>query len=412
MADQRIDRHLFAASGVISCRSKRRQRQGMNRLQDLWTLTVDVWNHGLLGTKVGDILIAIVIVVLAVFVRRLFSNIVVANLKRATTRTRNHFDDVAVDAIAPPLRLVPIIIGLYLAFRFLDPAPKYWVTLELVIRSMVAFTIFWAIHRAILPMSRAIRPLQNILGAATVDWVVKAVRLVIMFIGAAIILEMWGIKVGPLLAGLGLFGVAVALGAQDLFKNLIAGMAILTEKRFAKGETVSVDGLEGTVEAIGFRSTSIRRGDKAPVYLPNSKLADGAVANLSRFTSRQINWKISLDHHVTVARLRAVRQAIEDYIKSNEAFSKDGVTVRIDALTTSSIDMTVACFTATSDAGRWQLAKEELALRIKEIIEEEGAAFASPTQALTLTTDRKLTDEDDDLPARQPEPQRRNPAPN
>lgn len=383
----------------------------MDWLHDFWKLTVEVWNHGLLGSTVGDIMVALLIVVLAIFVRRLFSNIVVSNLKRATSRTRNHFDDVALEAIAPPLRLVPIIIGLYLAFRFLDPSPKYWVTLELVIRSMVAFTIFWAIHRAILPMSRAIQPLQHILGAATVDWVVKAVRLVIMFIGAAIILEMWGIQVGPLLAGLGLFGVAVALGAQDLFKNLIAGMAILTEKRFAKGETVSVDGVEGTVETIGFRSTSIRRGDRAPVFLPNSKLADGAVANLSRFTSRQINWKISLDHRVTVVQLRAVRQEIEDYIMNNDVFAKDGVVVRIDSLTTSSIDMTVACFTATPDGGKWQLAKEELALRIKEIIEEEGASFASPTQALTLTTDKPLGDEDGVLGLQAPPPQR-NPAPN
>lgn len=356
----------------------------MNGVNEFWKLTVDVWNHGLLGTTVGDILIAITIVVVAVFMRRVFSYVVVANLKRATARTENHFDDVVIDAIAPPLRLVPVILGLYLAFRFLDPSPKYWVTLELIIRSLVAFTIFWAIYRAIAPLSRAIRPLQNVLGAATVDWVVKAVRLVIAFIGVAIVLEMWGIQVGPLLAGLGLFGVAVALGAQDLFKNLIAGMAILTEKRFSKGETISVDGIEGSVETIGFRSTSIRRGDRAPVFMPNSKLADGAVANLSRFTSRQINCKISIDHRTTVAQLRAVRQQIEDYIRGSDTFSKDGVTVRIDSLTTSSVDLVVQCFTATPNGAAWQIAKEELALRIKEIVEVESAGFASPTQALTL----------------------------
>lgn len=384
----------------------------MDRVHDFWMLTVDVWNHGLLGSTVGDILIAIAIVVLAVFVRRLFSRVVVANLKRATARTENRFDDVVLDAIAPPLRLVPVILGLYLAFRFLDPSPKYWVTLELIIRSLVAFAIFWAIHRAIQPLGRVAMPLQHVLGSDTIDWLVKAVRLVVAFIGVAIVLEMWGIKVGPLLAGLGLFGVAVALGAQDLFKNLIAGMAILSERRFNKGEVVSVDGLEGTVETIGFRSTSIRRGDRAPVFLPNSKLADGAVANLSRFNARQINWKISLDHRATVAQLRAVRQNIEDFIRSRDAFAKDVVTVRIDSLTTSSIDMTVMCFTATPEVAAWQVAKEELALRIKEIVEDEGAQFASPTQALTLTTDKPLVGDEEELPAGRPTPPVRNPAPN
>ena len=384
----------------------------MEQVEDFWTLTVDVWNHGLLGSTVGDILIAIAIVVLAVFVRRLFSRIVVANLKRATARTENRFDDVVLDAIAPPLRLVPVILGLYLAFRFLDPSPKYWVTLELIIRSLVAFAIFWAIHRAVQPLGRVAMPLQQVLGSDTIDWLVKAVRLVVAFIGVAIVLEMWGIKVGPLLAGLGLFGVAVALGAQDLFKNLIAGMAILSERRFNKGEIVSVDGLEGTVETIGFRSTSIRRGDRAPVFLPNSKLADGAVANLSRFNARQINWKISLDHGATVAQLRAVRQNIEDYIRSRDAFSKDVVTVRIDSLTTSSVDMTVMCFTATPEVAAWQVAKEELALRIKEIVEDEGAQFASPTQALTLTTDKPLVGDEEDLHAGRLKPPGRNPTPN
>lgn len=357
----------------------------MERVEDFWTLTVEVWNHGLLGSTVGDILLAIAIVVLAVFVRRLFSRIVVANLKRATARTENRFDDVVLDAIAPPLRLVPVILGLYLAFRFLDPSPKYWETLELIIRSLVAFTIFWAIYRAIEPMSRVAQPLQAVLGSDTIEWVVKAVRLVIGFIGIAIVLEMWGIKVGPLLAGLGLFGVAVALGAQDLFKNLIAGVAILTEKRFSKGEFVSVDGVEGTVEHIGFRSTFLRRIDKAPVYLPNSRLADGAVANLSRFTQRRIDWTVGLEYRTTAAQIRAIRQRIEDYIMGDDLFLKapDGyVVVRVDALNASSIDIIVQCLTTTPSIDLWRLAKENLALQIKDIVEEEGAGFAFPSQSL------------------------------
>ena len=357
----------------------------MDRVEDFWTLTVDVWNHGLLGSTVGDILLAIAIVVLAVFVRRLFSRIVVANLKKATARTENRFDDVVLDAIAPPLRLVPVILGLYLAFRFLDPSPKYWVTLELIIRSLVAFAIFWAIYRAIEPMSRVAQPLQAVLGSDTIEWVVKAVRLVIAFIGIAIVLEMWGIKVGPLLAWLGLFGVAVALGAQDLFKNLIAGMAILTEKRFSKGEFVSVDGVEGTVEHIGFRSTFLRRIDKAPVYLPNSRLADGAVANLSRFTQRRIDWTIGLEYRTTAAQIRAIRQRIEDFIMGDDLFLKapDGyAVVRVDALNASSIDIIVQCLRTTPSIDVWRLAKENLALQIKDIVEEEGAGFAFPSQSL------------------------------
>ncbi|MEN3975508.1 mechanosensitive ion channel family protein [Emcibacter sp. SYSU 3D8] len=374
------------------------KRQGMDRVNDFWTLTVEVWTHGLLGTTVGDILIAIGIVLVAVVVRRLFSHIVVVNLKKATARTRNQFDDAAVDAIAPPLRLVPVILGLYLAFRYLEPAPEYWVTLELIIRSMVAFAIFWAIYRAIAPMSQAFMPMQAVLGAATIDWMVKAVRVVIAFIGIAIVLEMWGIKVGPLLAGLGLFGVAIALGAQDLFKNLIAGIAILTERRFAKGEAVRVDGVvEGSVEAIGFRSTFIRTWDRIPVYVPNTQMADNAVSNLSRRSYHRVNWLVGLEYRTTGAQLRQIREEIEAYILSSGLFStppENGVVVRIDAFNASSIDMLVQCFSTTPELDVFRAAKEQLLLAIKDIVENAGSGFAFPSQSLYVEKGALAGDED------------------
>ena len=83
-----------------------------------------------------------------------------------------------------------------------------------------------------------------------------------LVLGTVAILELWGIRVGPVIAGLGLFGVAVALGAQDLFKNLISGIMILMEKRFTVGDVILVSGeVEGVVEQIGFRSTLVRRFD-------------------------------------------------------------------------------------------------------------------------------------------------------
>ena len=120
-------------------------------------------------------------------------------------------------------------------------------------------------------MSALLGRLEEIFSRALVEWLVKAIKAGVVFIGSATILEVWGTKVGPLIAGLGLFGVAVALGAQDLFKNLIAGILILAEKRFADGDWIRVDGVvEGTVESIGFRSTRIRRFNRAPVLVHTS----------------------------------------------------------------------------------------------------------------------------------------------
>ncbi|HBM12598.1 MAG TPA: mechanosensitive ion channel protein MscS, partial [Rhodospirillaceae bacterium] len=106
-----------------------------------------------------------------------------------------------------------------------------------------------------------------------------------------------------------------------LFKNLIAGILILVEKRFAIGEWIQVDGVvEGTVESIGFRSTFVRRFDKAPVFVPNAQLSDVAVTNFSRMTYRRIYWVIGVEYRTTTDQLRQIRDGIEDYITSNPDF--------------------------------------------------------------------------------------------
>ncbi|MCK5444122.1 MAG: mechanosensitive ion channel family protein, partial [Rhodospirillaceae bacterium] len=202
----------------------------------------------------------------------------------------------------------------------------------------------------------------------------------------ASILELWGIKVGPILAGLGLFGVAVALGAQDLFKNLIAGILILAERRFNKGDWILVDGVvEGTVEHIGFRSTMVRRFDKAPVYVPNTKLADSAVTNFTAMTHRRIYWHLGVEYNTTIEQLRTIRDEIENYIFETADFAdpKEVSTfVRIDRFSDSSIDIMLYCFTNTTNWGEWLEVKERLAYKIKEIVEGAGTGFAFPSRTI------------------------------
>ncbi|MEN3974244.1 mechanosensitive ion channel family protein [Emcibacter sp. SYSU 3D8] len=360
----------------------------MEPFWEFWIIVQDVWNRGLLGATIGQLVISVGIITLALVFRHLFARIVIGNLRMLAKRTSGTFDDLMVDAIAPPVRLVPVILGIYLAFRMLELAPEYWDVVLQLVRSMVAFCIFWAFFRLITPLSQIFEKLAGMLGEATLSWLVKAVKGIIAFLGGAVILQMWGIEVGPLLAGLGLFGVAVALGAQDLFKNLIAGVLILVEKRFAPGEWIQVDGVvEGTVESIGFRSTFIRRFDKAPVFVPNAKLSDNAVTNFTRMTHRRIYWKIGVEYGTTVDQLRQICSEIETYLAASEDFAgSDEVStfVNVDSFNDSSIDIMLYCFTKTTSWGEWLKIKEELAYKVKHVVEEAGTGFAFPSQSLYL----------------------------
>ncbi|MFN3230852.1 MAG: mechanosensitive ion channel family protein [Alphaproteobacteria bacterium] len=367
----------------------------MDRPDDFLALVLDVWERGFLGATVGQVLTALGIFVVALLLRRLFAHFIVETLRRLAKRSTTKIDDKVVDALDAPLRLVPVIIGVYFSLDYLEMDPQYWEIAVQFERSLIAYAIFWAIYRLVGPFSYAFDRLHELLGVTMVEWLVKALKFIIFFIGAAAILEIWGIQVGPLLAGLGLFGVAVALGAQDLFKNLIAGVLILVEKRFARGDWVLVDGVvEGTIDSIGFRSTYVRRFDKAPVYVPNAKMADNAVTNFTRMTHRRIYWKIGVEYGTTIEQLREVRDGIESYVLGNDDFAQPpevSTFVRIDSFNDSSIDIMLYCFTKTTRWGEWLEIKEQLAYNVKEIVEGAGTGFAFPSQSIyveSLPADR------------------------
>lgn len=357
-------------------------------VNDLWAEVVDVWQHGFMGVDISKIIIALVIFGGFMLIRGLFSKYILARLHKWSEKSDTQMDDKVIEALIPPIRFIPVILGVFFAAQYsgLDETLNSFFTN--LMRSMIAFTIFWSLHRALEPLSHMMRALEKMLSRTMVAWLFKVIKVLVFFIGGAVILEIWGIKVGPMLAGLGLFGAAVALGAQDMFKNMIAGITIIAEKKFHPGDWIKVDGVvEGTVETVGFRSTEIRRFDKAPVQVPNFLLSDAPITNFSRMTHRRIYWKIGITYDASVGQLKIVRDGIMDYIQNNDDFEKNGVStfVRVDSFNDSSIDFMIYCFTKTTNWGEWLEIKEAFAMAIKEIVENKAkTGFAFPSQSLYL----------------------------
>ena len=358
----------------------------MQDLQKFWGLVVEVWDQGFLGVDIARIGIAILVFALFLFLRGLLTRFVLNWLKMLANRTRSYLDDEIIAALREPIRFIPVALGAFFAFEHLALEDTFKNIGDNIVRSLIAFVIFWGFWRVVQPASRGLRQLERVFTQELVDWLVKAVKVAVVLVGAATILQIWGIQVGPIIAGAGLFGVAVALGAQDLFKNLISGILILGEKRFRKGDYILVeDTVEGVVESIGFRSTVVRRLDQAPVLVPNAKLSDTAVTNFSGRTHRRISWLIGVEYRTTIEQLRQIRNAIEKYIVDSDDFanpSEISTYVHIDSFNDSSIDIMIYCFTKTTVWGEFLKVKEDLAYRIKEIIEIAGAEFAFPSQSV------------------------------
>lgn len=357
-------------------------------LQRLWSIFVDVWRNGVYGVDVADIFMALVLVMITITVRRLFARIVTSRLRGLARLTKTTLDDAIADAVEPPLRMVPVVLGVFFAADVLNLSPSLAQGAENLTRSLIVYTLFLALYRLITPMSQMLSRLEEMFGAVMIDWLVRVVRVALVVLGAATILEVWGINVAALIAGFGLFGVAVALGAQDLFKNLISGILILAERRFVNGDWIRVDGvIEGTVERLGFRSTLIRRFDMAPVQVPNSELSDHPVINFSRMTHRRIYWTIGLEYRTSVEQLREVRDGILSYLSKSEDILQPPaglLFVRVDSFNDSSIDLMIYCFAKTTAWGEWLRVKEDLAFEIKRIVDAAGTGFAFPSRSIYI----------------------------
>ncbi len=358
----------------------------MQDFQKFWGLVVDVWQNGVGGIDVGKFVGALLIFVGFLLLRGLFTYFVTAWLRAVSRRTKTKLDDSVIDTLEPPIRMIPLVLGVFFAAEFLELEGLYSTIAENLVRTLIALVIFWSLYRLVEPFSAVLSKLERLFTHELVEWLVKAIRIIVLVVGAATILQIWGIQVGPIIAGAGLFGVAVALGAQDMFKNLIAGILILGEKRFRKGDYILVEGtVEGVVESIGFRSTVVRRLDQAPVLVPNAKLSDTAVTNFSGRTHRRINWKIGVEYRTTIEQLRRIRDEIEAYIVDSDVFADPtemSTYVHIDSFSDSSIDILLYCFTKTTEWGEYLKIKEDLAYRIMEIVEGAGAGFAFPSQSL------------------------------
>jgi len=360
-------------------------RHKLNSVRDLWDVFKEVWHEGYGGFDFSSLIIALGIIIVTLLVRGVFTRFVINRALAYSARSNSRIDDELIMSMKDPIRFIPVVIGVYFALSLPDfsDSPDFADFVGRVIRSLIVFNIFWALYCIITPLAFLLGKLERIFSAEMVSFLLKLMKGIVIGLGVATILQLWGIQIGPIIAGFGIVGVAVALGAQDLFKNLISGFLILAEKRFKVGDWVLVEGVvEGVVEKIGFRSTAIRRFDKALTIVPNATFADRAVTNFAEMTFRRIYWKIGLRYTTTTRQLQEITDGIRNYLIGHEDFAQPGealLFVYTDSFNESSIDIMVYCFTRSIVWGDWLQSKQELAYEIKRIVEEAGTGFALPS---------------------------------
>jgi MscS family membrane protein len=220
----------------------------------------------------------------------------------------------------------------------------------------------------------------------TVNAVSKLSRTVVIITAVLIAMQSLGYSISGVLAFGGVGGIAVGFAAKDLLANFFGGFIIHLDRPFKVGDWVrSPDrNIEGVVEHIGWRLTTIRTFDKRPLYVPNAAFTTIAVENPSRMHNRRISETIGI-RYVDVSGMAEVVADIRSMLENHEDIDQDQtLIVNFLAFNDSSLDIMVYTFTKTIEWVRFHEVKQDVLLRISEIIESHGAAVAFPTRTLHL----------------------------
>ena len=217
-----------------------------------------------------------------------------------------------------------------------------------------------------------------------VAFLIEILRITIIVFAIFIMLGVvFKVDVGALIAGLGIGGLALALAAKESLENLLASFIIFFDKPFVIGDLVTVNGVTGTVEKIGFRSTRIRTLEKSYLTMPNLMMVNNVLDNLSLRTFRRVSFNIGVTYDSTENQLKEIVTDIQKFIDNHPHTNQDGE-IHFIEFGASSLDIMVLYFIDTMDWSVFLKVKEEINFEIMRIVQAHDADFAFPTQTLHL----------------------------
>ena len=212
-----------------------------------------------------------------------------------------------------------------------------------------------------------------------VTFFTKISKALVIVFTVVIIVEEFGYDVTGLITGLGLSGLTFALAAQDIASNFMSGITILLDKPFGIGDWIAVNGMEGIVEEMNFRSTKIRTFDNALISVPNSQLGNSSVTNWTKMNYRKTNIIIGLLYSTTRETLQKVIDEIYAELSKFEEIKTDSLLVKFHEFSASSLDIKISYNSYPIPGPKHMALKEKVNLKIMEVVERHETDFAYNT---------------------------------
>lgn len=286
-----------------------------------------------------------------------------------------------------PFRYVFLFTGLYLALSYLLGI-NLW-KMELLRKSYDSFLIlcgflgvykllsYYANHPAEWKLFN-----KEKMNEAIFPFLCRFGKVAVVFLAFTVISAQWGYNMNGFITGLGIGGIALALGAKDVLSNIFGGTAVVLDKPFAIGDVISTEDkrLQGVVEDINFRSTRLRTFDKEIIYVPNSLLANQPIYNYSRRDRRRIRFHLGLSLDTPGIKVRGVLDEIKSALIQHDGVDSESFNVFLDEYSQTSINLLIVYFTNSAEYGEFIKVKEEINFIIMNILQKQEVSLAPAVQ--------------------------------
>jgi len=334
----------------------------------------------LYANSLADYLVAILVFFSFTILAPMFSTLLIKLFhikKKKIVKIRRH-------AFYKPLRKFISILGIYISLKLLYLPENFTFFIDKSFRILTIFLVSHALANLFNTNNyEHIKKLINFTGNdALIAFLTKIIKAFIYVFAGFIIINELGYNLNGLVAGLGVFSAVIALAAQDLAKNIIAGCSIITDKPFEIGDYIDVNSLTGTVEDITFRSTRIRNTDNQIIVIPNSKVADATLINCSQIQKRRFLLTITLDFSTNLNKAMELIGKIKDLLYTNEDVLQEKLKVYFDTISSDGLDITIDFYTSVTDYMDFLQFKQEINYMLLDLVQKEGIDLAYHTQTL------------------------------
>jgi MscS family membrane protein len=281
-----------------------------------------------------------------------------------------------------PYALLALVGTWWVGVELLDLGPRVIAVLWPVLRLTVVVVTSWAAYRTVDLVSEysAARAAnrETRLHDVLIPLVRKTLKVLVVAVGGTMVLTVLGVQVAPLLAGLGIGGLAFSFAAKDTLANFFGSINVVLDRPFQIGDWVRIRDFEGTVESVGLRSSRLRTADDSQLTIPNAELMNAVIDNMGRRRYRRLRVTLPVSYAATTEQLEAFCEGVRELIRRHPCTRKEQYEVAVRGLGSSAIEVLVNCFYEVRDWSTEVREQHRLLTDILRLARELGLEFAAP----------------------------------